>query len=199
MAQVYTIPEKELLQQIANGDERALKELFDTYRDQLFVFVNKIIHSDEVTRELVMDVYLKIWLGRELLPQVQNIRAFLYSIARNKAIDYFRSASNNPELDRHISGHLELAGKETADSALMIKEYEALLREAISLLSPQRKQAWQLAKDENLTYREIAVKMNITKATVNSHITEAQRFIRQHLARNLDVALVLVLFKSHSG
>lgn len=184
----------DLLRRVAAGDEQAFRQLFDTFHDRLFLFIREFIHSGQVAEELVLDVFMKIWLGRDLLPQVQDFRAFLYRIARNKALDFFRAAARNSRLREHLAKELRLANEAGADSALMVKEYEALVREAISLLSPQRKQAYLLSREQHLSHDEIASRMQISRATVNSHIVEAQRFIREHLARHLDIALALVLF-----
>ncbi len=75
-----------------------------------------------------------------------------------------------------------------------MREYEQHLREAVSLLTPQRQQAYTLSREQNMTHEQIAEEMQISKHTVNSHISEAQRFIRKYLAKNLDIALILVLF-----
>lgn len=186
--------EQELLSRIAEGDEQAFKLFFNVYRDRLFVFIDNFIRSKEVAEELVLDVFVKIWVGREMLPQIEDVRAFLYRIARNKAIDFFRAHTNDDKLKQGLLIRLGLQEGESADEALLLKEYEQLLREAILLLSPQRREAYMLSREQYLTHDEIAEKMQISRHTVNSHISEAQRFIRRHLSERLDLALVLVLY-----
>ncbi|HVI47288.1 MAG TPA: sigma factor-like helix-turn-helix DNA-binding protein, partial [Chitinophaga sp.] len=67
------------------------------------------------------------------------------------------------------------------------------VREAISLLSPQCKKVYSLSREQELTHDEIARQLNISKATVNNHIVLAQRFIRNHLAKDMDIALIILL------
>jgi RNA polymerase sigma-70 factor (ECF subfamily) len=74
-----------------------------------------------------------------------------------------------------------------------MKEYETKLREAVSILSPQRKKVYQMSRDQDMTHDQIAVQLNLSKHTVNNHIVEAQRFIRSYLSKNCDVAFLLVL------
>ena len=57
--------EKELLTQVAAGNEESFKILFNTYNDRLFNYISTIIKSREVAEEVVMDVFLKIWLGKK--------------------------------------------------------------------------------------------------------------------------------------
>ncbi len=189
-----------LVQLLVKGDEDAFKQIFETYRDRLFIFIKDIIHSEQVAEELVLDVFMKIWLGRELLGEVENLQAFLYRVARNKAIDFFRVAAKDEKFKTELLKQFGDSSlhQESADHALVVKEYESSLREAVSLLSPQRKEAWRLSREENMTHDEIAAKMQISPRTVNYHISEAKDFIRRHLAKNLDIALVLILFGDHS-
>ena len=58
------IQDKRLLQLIANGDEVAFKTLFEKYRGKLYTYLRGITKSPEVSEEIVMDVFLKIWMPR---------------------------------------------------------------------------------------------------------------------------------------
>ncbi|MBA2561605.1 MAG: hypothetical protein H0V14_01575 [Chitinophagaceae bacterium] len=78
--------EQVLFQQIAEGNEKAFKSLFDTYRSRLFYYISRFVKSDQVAEELVMDVFLKIWMGRELVKQIENFDAFLFRVAHNLQI-----------------------------------------------------------------------------------------------------------------
>jgi RNA polymerase sigma factor (sigma-70 family) len=67
------------------------------------------------------------------------------------------------------------------------------LREAVSLLSPQRKKVYQLSREQDMTHDEIAAQLNLSKHTINNHIVEAQRFIRTYLSKNFDIAFVVAI------
>ncbi|MEO6813775.1 MAG: sigma factor, partial [Ginsengibacter sp.] len=83
--------EKDLLIQVSNGDEKAFKDLFSCYYQKLFNYIFCFTKSKQVAEELVMDVFLKIWLGREIIPQIEKFDAFLFRVAHNKSIDFLRS------------------------------------------------------------------------------------------------------------
>ena len=74
-----------------------------------------------------------------------------------------------------------------------MQEYETKLREAVSLLSPQRKKVYQLSREQDMTHDEIAAQLNLSKHTINNHIVEAQRFIRTYLSKNFDIAFVVAI------
>jgi len=188
--------EKELLARVANGDEESFKSLFNAYNKKLFNYISTIIKSSQVAEEIVMDVFLKIWLGKEIITQIENFDGFLFRVAHNKSIDFLRSAARDPGFGDLLWDEIQLSGSDQADTSVLRKEFEAKLREAVSLLSEQRRKAWHLSRNEEMTHEQIAQQLGLSKNTVNNHIVEAQRFIRSYLAKNLDIAYLLIFFNS---
>jgi RNA polymerase sigma-70 factor (family 1) len=176
-------PDKELLTQIAAGNETAFRTLFDRYNQRLFNYVSTIIKSHHVAEELVMDVFLKIWLGKDILFQIENFDAFLFRVAHNKSIDFLRSVAKDPKFQNLLFNEIDLSAIDQADSSLLTREYESKLREAISILSPQRKKVYQLSREMDMTHDQIAAHLKLSKNTVNNHIAEAKRFIRAYLSK----------------
>lgn len=184
--------EKELLAQVANGDEESFKCLFNGYNKKLFNYISTIIKSPQVAEEIVMDVFLKIWLGKEIITQIENFDAFLFRMAHNKSIDFLRSVARDPKFKDLLWDEIQLSGSDQTDTLILKKEFETKLREAVSLLSVQRRKAWQLSRNEEMSHEQIAQRLGLSKNTVNNHIVEAQRFIRSYLAKNLDIAYFLL-------
>ena len=195
MADNDFLTEKELLTQISEGNERAFKILVSTYYEKLFHYIDGFIKSKQVAEELVMDVFLKIWRGREIILQIDRFDAFLFRVAHNKSIDFLRSVARNPKFQDLLWDKIQLTYNVQADSSTLVHEYEAKLREAVSLLSPQRKKVYQLSREQDMTHDEIAVELKLSKYTINNHIGEAQRFIRTYLSKNCDMAFLLMLMQ----
>ncbi len=84
------------LLRIKEGDEYFFNVIFEKYRDQLFGYLYRVSKSKEVSEEIVLDVFLKLWNGREVITEIQNLEAFLYKVAHHKAIDFFRAAKRSP-------------------------------------------------------------------------------------------------------
>lgn len=188
--------ENTLLYQLSTGNEAAFKILFDRYYDRLCAYLDKRIpYSPQVTRELVMDVFLYLWLERATAVHIRNLQAFLFTIAFRKAMNFLRSASRDGELIDLIWQQKEQAGTEGADSRIVQQEYEMKLRAAIKQLSPQRRHVWQLSQDGGFTYTEIASQLQLSPKTVNNHLVEARRFIRAYLVETLDLALLWCIFQ----
>ena len=187
--------EKALLTEISGGNEKAFRTLFSGYYKQLFNYIYSFIKSKQIAEELVMDVFLKIWLGRDIIPQIEKFDAFLFRVAHNKSIDFLRSAAKDPKFQDLLWDQIQLANDVQADSSILLQEYEAKLRKAVSLLSPQRKKVYQLSREQDMTHDQIAVQLKLSKNTVNNHIVDAQIFIRTYLSKNYDI-LILVIFIS---
>ncbi len=185
--------ETKLLEQLSNGDEQAFESFFTAYYNRLFQYIFGFTKSRQVTEELVMDVFLKIWLGRSILPEINHFDSFLFRVAHNKSIDFLRAVARDPSFKDLLWDQIQFANNDQSDSKLMTQEYEKKLREAISLLSPQRKKVYQMSREEDMNHDQIAAKLNLSRHTVNNHIVEAQRFIRNYLSKNLDLTYLLLL------
>lgn len=185
--------EKDLFQQIAVGNEHAFKCLFDTYRTRLFYYISQIVKSDQVAEELVMDVFLKIWLGRELITQIEHFDGFLFRIAHNKTIDFLRSVARDKRLHELLWEEIKIADTLHADSTLLIHEFEGKIREAIMLLSPQQRKVYEMCRQQDFTHDQVANLLYISKSTVNNHIVNSQRFIRNYISKSFDLGFLLLL------
>lgn len=183
---------------IKEGDEFFFNVIFEKYRDQLFTYLYKISKSKEVAEEIVLDVFLKLWHGREAITEIQKPEAFLYAVAHNKAIDFFRAAKRSPVLQQAVWEVLTdmTTATDSADARLHQQHLEVLIKEAIDQLSPQRKKVFELRQNEGLSYAEIAAAMNLSTHTVRNHLAASIEFIREYLHKN-NVLLLLpaILFK----
>lgn len=65
--------EKSLLQRVAGGDQVAFGLIFERYRNRLFTYLVKVTKSREISEEIVLDVFLKIWTGREIVKEIDNL------------------------------------------------------------------------------------------------------------------------------
>lgn len=183
------------LLEIRKGNEFFFNLIFERYRNNLFNYLFKILKSKEVSEEIVLDVFLKLWEGRAIITEIQNFEAFIYKVAYNKAIDFFRAAKRSPSLQEAIWDVISQApSSEKADSELLVKNMNALINEAVNLLSPQRKLVFELRNKEGLSYSEIAEKLQLSTNTVRNHLNASTQFIKEYLERNNTLVLPFAYF-----
>lgn len=176
--------EKALLSQIAEGNERAFRQFYDLYWAKLYNYLIRIIKSPEITEEIVVDIFLKLWTGRELLQNIQHLDGFLRKVAYNKAMDFFKIASRDEQLKRIIAREMETEETCGADHRLLDGESKNILQQAILQLSAQRRLIFTLSREEGLTHDQIARQLNLSRNTVRNSIAEALRSIREYLKSN---------------
>lgn len=191
--------EKEWLRQIAASDQKAFNALFASYRDRLFAYLFKITKSRETSEEIVLDVFLKIWMGRTILEEINNIEAFLFRVARNKAVDFLRLTQKSKLQQLELWDRIqELASSDQADFKTLLAETNAQFERVVNKLSPQRKRVFQLSHEQDLNFDQIAKRLNLSRYTVRNHLAASLEFIRAHLDTDLGTVTLLILFHLHA-
>ena len=171
-----------LLLQIKEGDEKAFRLLFERYRNQLFTYLFRITKSKEAAEEMVLDVFLKIWLGRSIITEIQNFEGFLFRIAHNKAIDFLRTVAQQPAKQETLWASMqETPASETADQRLELNRAQQTIHEAVERLPGQQQKVFVLSREQGLTYDQIAEKLHLSRHTVRNHMAAALEFIRLFL------------------
>jgi len=173
--------EKDLLVQVSEGNELAFRQLFNTYRGRLYSYIVKITESKETAEDTVHDVFLKIWINKESLPEILNLNAYLYRMAHNHAYNGFRRMAKETlvmaELERQ-------SGYETNDpnDKLVRKEVRQFIQDAVNKLTPQQKEVFRMSREEGLKQEEIAQRLNISIFTVKKHLTNALNYLRKEIS-----------------
>jgi RNA polymerase sigma-70 factor (family 1) len=188
--------EKVLLQQIANGDEKAFAVLVERKWNNIYSQALTYIKSTHYAQDIVQEVFLKIWQKRTELPKVDRFDSYLFIIARNHIISELRKKMNSTQgLDS-----LDFV-EENFDPAntLSQKNLHALIAKAIELLPQQQKTAYLLSRDEGLSHEEIARQMQLSKETAKKHICRALNFLRTYLRTHSDITITLVMFFCSGG
>lgn len=175
--------EKELLQQIAAGDEKAFAAVFETYRQRLYAYLLRITKSPVIAEDIVVDVFMKLWVGRELLPNIQSLGGFLHKVAYNKAMDLFTATARHTRLQQVYAERIGNRPERGADDLLVDDECRRILLEAVNQLPPQRKLIYTLSREQGLTHEQIARALNLSRHTVKNSIVAATRSISEYLQK----------------
>lgn len=183
---------QDLLVKLKDGDKDAFTQIYHRFFKSIYVKVLSMVKDKDITDELVQDIFLKIWQKREEINLELHFNAYLFKVAHNLVFDFFRKATKDSKIIAHLM-HVAIEQYLHSDVQYEAKENEKFLSEAITQLSPQRKQIFIYCKLEGKSYKEAAAKFNISVATVNSHITASLKFIREHiLNQNKTSALIFI-------
>jgi RNA polymerase sigma-70 factor (ECF subfamily) len=163
-----------LLNRISNdSDEKAFKELFDSYAFRLVGFANSFLNNYELSEEVVSDVFFKIWTQRDLLGRIENFRAYLFKATRNTALNYIdneKTAKAERLEDLNVDLIIDHIDPEIA---LINSQLREAIEDAIASLPPKCKLIYNLAKVEKMKYKEIAALLQVSVKTIDNQIAIA--------------------------
>lgn len=185
--------ESELFSRIAAGDETAFAAIFHYYNRRLFPGVVKILRSEAEAEEVVQNTFLKLWLNRHQLPEIEKPGAWLSKIASNFALNVLR---NNANYKRHteLAGNSNHAEDDGLHRSLDAKELKGLIAEAVSELPAGRQLVFKMSRYEGLNRQEIAQKLGVTESTVKNQLTSSLKFIQNYLVKKHGIHLPLIIF-----
>jgi RNA polymerase sigma-70 factor (ECF subfamily) len=170
--------ERELLLSMAKGDEKAFRQLFNHYWQHIFSVAFAFTKSIVLSEEIVQDVFLKVWLKRELLIPVKNFKGYLFTVARNHIYNELRKKSCEQAFAKHLEEYfMEISS--LPEQQLLLKEAQSLVDKAVAHLPVQQRTVYELSRKDGLDHSQIADKLGISKLTVKSHMNKALHVIRQ--------------------
>jgi RNA polymerase sigma-70 factor (family 1) len=173
--------EKDLLMQVADGDEAAYKKLFICYWDQIYSVALMFTKSREMSQDLTQDIFAHIWVKRESLRDVVKFNSFLFITARNIIIDRLRrevfTSKYEPRLVEYFSDP-----DHQPFSSMELKELEFIIQSGIAHLPSRQQTAFCLSRFSGLKHEEIAQQMGISRESVKSHIVRAISALKKHFS-----------------
>ena len=186
--------EKALLSEIARGDERAFKKLFDLYKRRFYSVVLKMTRSDEVAEDIVQDVFMNIWNKRERLVDIDNPSSYFFTAVYRRIYHHYRKIAQEKKLLQVAPPVKESVN--TTDEMVLARESNKLISQAITKLPPQQQRVFKLSKQEGLSREDVARQLQISPNTVKNHLADALKFIRTFLHdSSLTLLIQLWFFK----
>ena len=188
--------EQELLQQIAEGNETAFKQIVDAYWTKVYGHALAYCKSAPQAEELTQDTFIAIWMNREKLPAVANFPGYLYMIIRHKLLNAIRqklattiAVDNIPLEEVNWRPDIQMEYRQA---------YEQLMQ-GLEALPPVRKKVFMMSRLEGKSYDQIATELQVSRNTVKEHIVKALNFLRNHFATHQDSlfsgALLLIFLR----
>ncbi|WP_235884324.1 RNA polymerase sigma factor [Pedobacter hiemivivus] len=185
--------EKLLLQQIAMGDEAAFKSIFDNYKARTFTFVVNFIHSKADAEEIVQDTFLGLWQNRNSLTTVEHPRNYIYTVVRNRTLRYLSNVARDEKMMKVVWANMQEEVNPT-EEALQLKESQALINQALSMLSEQKQKVFKMCREQGMSHENIALEIGLSKSRVKNIMVETLQFIKVFLSRNSLIIIFLGVF-----
>ncbi len=142
-------------------------------------------------QQLSQDVFLKVWVHRDQLPAIGDLRAWIFTITANAARSWLRKKM----LDRSLlQNYAPLTISNNTDHLLSFNETNRLIHEAIQMLPPQRRQIYSMQRVEGKKLSEIARELDISLSNVKNTLASALEQIRKYLEQYTPLTIVILSF-----
>lgn len=188
-AALPTIDEKQLAKAIKNGDETAFDQLFRTWYEPLVRYAFSFTDGDaDEAEDIVQQVFVQFWQRRETIDFQHSVKAYLYKMTHNRALNRLRSQKVQGRFVEHQTRQI---AHET-EPPPGVGELEKRFHEVLGELPPQCRQVFELSRFEELKYREIGDQLGISVKTVETHISKALRILRRELVEFLSAILLII-------
>lgn len=175
--------ERELINRVVESDEQAFSVLFFHYLPVLQTFALKFTKSDEAVEEIIQDAFLRVWLNRDKLAEVENIRAYLYKYVSNECLSYLRKKLKADKMVDIHHADQEKSHNSTIET-INLNEITKIIAVAVEKLPEQRKNIYQLSRRDGKSIPEIAKILNISPNTVKNALVISLKSIRLHLQQH---------------
>jgi RNA polymerase sigma-70 factor (ECF subfamily) len=170
-------------QMLAEGSEYAFTQIFDRYRGKVYSIAWHFLRSPVLAEEIVQDVFMKIWLKRQELTELQNTENYLFILTRNLVFDRLKALSYEAAAQKNLPPFPEFV--DDSDFRLRQNKCEELLDEAVARLPQRQQEVYRMAKVQGLSQEAIAGELRLSRLTVKKHMAEALKFIRKYLGQYL--------------
>jgi RNA polymerase sigma-70 factor (ECF subfamily) len=169
---------------------KAYEALYMLLSPRLKNFCFSLVKSNEAAEEIVSDVFIKLWQIKNKLPDIENLKVYLYTIAKNFCLNYIARHFKNPVIrldEMDIEPVVQLGNPEdlciSADAVRKIKQ-------CIKELPPQCRIIFQLVKEDGMSYKETAEVLNISTLTVRNQVFIATRKVGALIPASMQSAML---------
>ncbi len=165
-----------LIQEIAKGDEEALKKLIRLYKNRVFLYTYGILRDYEDSEEATAEVFFQVWRSAKKFKGRSRVSTWIFGIARNVCMNLLRKRKRRFQT-------LEIMERDAVYEEVDLDENIEILRQAIDQLPPAHREVIHLAFYEELPYSEIAQILKVPENTVKTRVFYAKKKLREIVKR----------------
>jgi RNA polymerase sigma-70 factor (ECF subfamily) len=184
-------PTATLFEAIRDGDDDAFARYYLTSFDRLVTLIRRTVKDNEEAKNIAQDTLVKLWEQRERIDPTQSLDSFVSKMAWNTGLNFLKKQQVHV---RYHNEQLYLRDKEDlgADERFVARQTAECIEAAVRRMPPQRRRVYELSRNENLTYDQIAKRMNLSRNVVRNYMAAALEHLRSALSMTLLFLLCIV-------
>ncbi|WP_345007362.1 RNA polymerase sigma-70 factor [Snuella lapsa] len=181
------------MERIKHSDHKAFELLYDRFWEEMYVKAYAILKDKSKSKDIVQEVWISIWEKRHKIEN-NNIQGYLFTALRFRIYNEFRNSKNKEALiDDFINSLKTNDVSNNIDNDINLKETQEILYASIEKLPKKCKEVFRLSRFEGLKNSEIAKKLDISQRTVETHISNALKILKNDAALNLAIFIAIFL------
>ncbi|QNK61102.1 RNA polymerase sigma-70 factor [Pedobacter sp. PAMC26386] len=177
---VYSIySDKELLLFLESdrNDKHAYAEIYMRYMPALQVHALQKIKSKDDVNDILHELFIKLWDNRKFLEVTTSLSAYLYTAVKNRILNYIIRGDFVKDYISSIQDYIQ-RGVPITEQQVMLNELQSIINKEVKAMPKQMRQVFELSRFEELSHKEIALRLHITEGTVKVHINNALKILR---------------------
>lgn len=170
---------KDILIRLQTGEHAVLEELFQAHYQMVCKTIHRFIKDKSLVEDLAQEVFIRLWQKRNQLNVTQSFAAYIRRMAINEALGHIRK-SKRYQIEEFDTKQHQGTGNGT-EELYLYGELKDNINQAIDTLPPRCKLIFQLSRFEDMTYKEIAQKLEISIKTVENQMGKALKILREKI------------------
>ena len=159
------------------GDQAALALLYDDLGPPLLGFLNQMVQDRSIAEDLLHDTFLRLLQGRSHPGEDSGIKPWLFTVARNLALDFLRSRRRRNQLDRQLDGKSIMGSMPPTDSGNL----NDFVERTLATLPEKYRTTFHLRIKQDFTYQEMAAICDEPEGTLRSRVHHIMGLLRKGL------------------
>lgn len=156
-----------------NDDEKAFELFFHLLNNSLVKFCVQYVNQKEIAEEVVSDVFVRCWLNRKTLTEIQNPETYLFVAVKNQSLNHIKKYSSIHLVQIEETNSVEFVNTYNPQKEIENKELIFRMDKAITALPQQCRIVFRLIKEDGMKYKEVAEILNISPRTVQTQLFRA--------------------------
>ena len=175
--------ETDMISRCQQGDQEALKEIFDKYHNKVYRIAFGVVRQREEALDVVQEVFIKLFRSIKNFKGRSHFYTYLYRMVMNTAIDHKRKTGKQfmSSLDEEGSFEPSDEAEKGPERILLQKELEERVKLAMDRLPAEQKAALIFRDVEGLSYQEMAEAMGCSIGTVMSRLHYSRKRMQESL------------------
>ncbi len=162
----------ELFLLLTTGHEGAFAEIYDRYWELLFRHALRILQDQDHAQDMVQDTFTSLWSKHQTLDSSGKLSALLYKMLRNRIFDFIDYSQVRTDYITALTS-VSNSGTWTADARLRERELATAIENEIRQMPVRMREVFELRRNRDLSYREIAAQLHISENTVKVQVSRA--------------------------